>query len=64
MKKKSAKKIGLGDEFGCLGDFSINNPICKKFCALKLRCAIERYQNEQMEYWEDMAHPEGIKFVF
>jgi hypothetical protein len=49
MKKELNNKIPLDDHLGCFGDFNIEDPICKKFCALSLRCIIERDQNVRME---------------
>ncbi len=58
MKKHSTAKISLNDHLGCFGDFSMKDPVCRKFCALGLRCAIDREQNDQMEIWEDMFDAE------
>ncbi|MDM8551124.1 hypothetical protein QUF72_13655 [Desulfobacterales bacterium HSG2] len=65
MNKKSTDKIVFDDYLGCFGDFDLRDPICKKLCALKLRCAVECYQNDQLEFWEDVTFSDdGIKFVF
>ena len=64
MKKKSAINTVFDDNLGCFGNFDIKNGMCKKFCALNLRCAIERAQNDQMEFLEDMMYEDDIKFVF
>jgi hypothetical protein len=65
MKKKAAKKIPDNDCVGCFGNFDMEDLMCKKFCALHLRCAIERDQSIQLELLEDdVAYAEGIKFVF
>ncbi|MCP4352898.1 MAG: hypothetical protein GY795_46200 [Desulfobacterales bacterium] len=45
----------LNDHVGCFGDFSIEDLVCKKFCALRLRCSIETDQNEQIEIMEEMV---------
>lgn len=63
MKKESENTIGLNDHVGCFGEFSIDDPICKKFCALKLRCLIERDEREQLEFLEDIVSLEEIRFV-
>jgi len=54
MKKKLKNKISFDNHLGCLGNFNIENLICKKFCALSLRCAIDRDKNTQMELLEDL----------
>ena len=60
MKKELNNKISLDDHLGCFGDFNIEDPICKKFCALSLRCIIERDQNIRMEILEDLVSPDGM----
>lgn len=60
MKKDLNNKIPLDDHLGCFGDFNIEDPICKKFCALSLRCIIERDQNVRMEILEDLVSPDGM----
>ena len=60
MKKELNNKIPLDDHLGCFGDFNIEDPICKKFCALSLRCVIERDQNVRMEILEDLVSPDGM----
>ncbi|MEE8480458.1 MAG: hypothetical protein V3T59_04375 [Desulfobacterales bacterium] len=60
MKKELNNKIPLDDHLGCFGDFNIEDPICKKFCALSLRCIIERDQNVRMEILEDLVSPDGM----
>jgi len=64
MKKKSADETASFDDcLGCFGNFSLRNSMCKDFCALNLRCAIERAQNEQLEILEDMIYADGIEFM-
>ncbi len=60
MKKELNNKIPLDDHLGCFGDFNIEDPVCKKFCALSLRCIIERDQNVRMEILEDLVSPDGM----
>lgn len=54
MKKEFLDKISFKDYLGCFGDFNIEDMICKKHCALSLRCAIERDQNKRIELLEDL----------
>ncbi|OQY57855.1 MAG: hypothetical protein B6245_14890 [Desulfobacteraceae bacterium 4572_88] len=63
MKKDTAKTIGLNDHLGCFGDFNLDDPVCRKFCALKLSCVIERDEREQLEFLEDIVSLEGVRFV-
>lgn len=49
------------DHLGCFGNFNVEDTICKKFCILSLRCAIERENNARMEILEDMlSYDEGM----
>lgn len=54
MKKELMDKISLDSHSGCFGNFRINDPICKKLCALNLRCAIERDEKVRMELFEEL----------
>ncbi|MDM8525231.1 hypothetical protein QUF80_17810 [Desulfococcaceae bacterium HSG8] len=60
MKKESANKVVFDDHLGCFGDFCIGDLICKKFCALNLRCAIESCQYDHMEFLEDMVYADDM----
>ena len=60
MKKKADKNIVFEDYLGCFGDFSIEDKVCKKLCALNMRCAIEREYNDQLEILEELASYENM----
>lgn len=49
-----SKAIHLLDQLDCFGGFQKENPICRKHCALNIRCAIEQDQNNRIELFEDM----------
>lgn len=53
-------KISLDDHLDCFGNFDIKNPICKTFCALSLRCAIDRDKNVKIDLLEDLISSSGI----
>ena len=59
MKDNQAGTIMLDDHLGCFGEFKGEDRICRRFCSLSLRCAIERDQNEQMELLEDLVSTEN-----
>lgn len=40
---------------GCFGSYRRTDPICRKRCALNLRCAIEQEQNERFEILEELV---------
>ncbi len=44
----------MDDYLRCFGDFNAKDKICRKYCALNLRCVIEKDQTVQMEIFEDI----------
>ena len=48
------------DLLGCLGDFCTEDNLCKKWCALSLRCAIERDQNARLEMLDELVAPDSM----
>jgi hypothetical protein len=60
MLKNLGKNVSLDDYVGCFGNFNRKNVICKRYCALNLRCAIENEQNVRMELLEDLVASEGL----
>lgn len=61
MNKKNNSGLDLDDYLGCFGNFNRRNPVCKKFCSVNLRCAIELDQNVRIEMIEDLVSAEDIK---
>ncbi len=60
MKKESAESGSMDNRTGCLGEFSGKDRICKSFCALRLRCAIEKERNLRMELLEELVSEEQL----
>lgn len=60
MKRNLEKKKMIANHLGCFGNFESADTICRRFCALNLRCAIERDQNDQLEILEDILDAEGM----
>ncbi|MDY6792184.1 MAG: hypothetical protein SWH54_13060 [Thermodesulfobacteriota bacterium] len=60
MKNKSKGRNLLDEHLGCYGEFNSNDPICKKFCALNIKCAIDSNQNNLMEFLEDLVSSDEI----
>lgn len=42
----------------CYGEFNAADPICKKFCGVRLRCAIESRRQERLEILDDFIDTE------
>lgn len=60
MKKELINQLSLDDYLDCLGNFNIQDPLCKTFCALSLRCAIDRDKNTRLELLEDLMSHNGV----
>jgi hypothetical protein len=59
--KEKINEIAFSDiHLGCFGSFRISDKICRKFCILSLRCAIEKDQNFRLEILDDLLLPEGM----
>ena len=55
MKKTTPSAIILDDHLGCFGEFDSDKAICRRLCAVSIRCAIEHDQNERMELLEELV---------
>ena len=60
MKKEYIDPTVLDDHLGCFGNFDLQDPICLKRCAVRLRCAIDRDQNNRLEFLEDLMSPDSL----
>ena len=56
MKKELINKTSLDDHSGCFGNFNIEDLVCKKLCALRLRCAIDSNKNTCLDLLEDLIY--------
>ena len=45
---------------GCFGEFTLADPICRKLCALSIRCAIEQDQNARLELLEELISSDDL----
>ncbi|MEJ2095844.1 MAG: hypothetical protein P8Y38_01605 [Deltaproteobacteria bacterium] len=55
MKENTERSHSAEDQIGCIGEFDASDELCSKYCALKLRCAIEYHQNQRLEVIEDIV---------
>jgi hypothetical protein len=60
MNKAAGGSRNLDEYMGCFGSFQMEDPVCRTLCALRLRCAIERDQQDRMEVLEEIVSAEGI----
>jgi hypothetical protein len=60
MNNNHIDDLLIRDHLGCFGNFSLDDPICKKFCAINLRCAIESEQNARIEILQDLISSDDL----
>ena len=48
----------MDSDWGCFGDFDKYNPLCRKRCALRLRCVVAREKIARMELLEELTSDE------
>ncbi len=60
MKKDILEKLLFEDRLGCFGCFEVTDPICRKLCVMNIRCAIEREQNDRMDFLEELVSGESL----
>ncbi len=60
MKKEFINKTSINDHLGCFGNFNLEDSICKTFCALSLRCAIDRERDIRLELIEGLMASEDM----
>lgn len=60
MKNQSIKPAQLDQYLGCFGSISLEDTVCRRFCVLNLRCAIEKDQNTRMELMDEMEFADDM----
>jgi len=55
MKKRGLRRSSATIPLGCFGSFQADDPICRQYCAIRIRCAIERDQAILLEVLEEPA---------
>ena len=60
MQKELLKMLSYDDHLGCFGEFNAKDPVCKKFCAVNLRCAIDYENNVRLEILDELVYTETI----
>jgi len=54
MKRITAQCAAATIHTGCFGNFRFEDAVCRKHCAIRLRCAIERDDKMLLEVVEEM----------
>ena len=58
MKTSMLFDRDMGSDWGCFGNFDQYNPLCRKRCALRLRCVVAREKIARMELLEELTSDE------
>jgi len=56
--------LPLDHYLGCFGRFRSGDPVCRRRCALNLRCAIERDQKQRFEILDELVSSGGMVMKF
>jgi hypothetical protein len=60
MKTERCKTAHLEQYLGCFGSMSMEDVVCRRHCALNVRCAIEKEQNTRLAVLEDFEIGDDI----
>ena len=44
----------------CFGKLDLKDPVCRKYCALRLKCAIEQIEQNRLVQLEDLINAQEI----
>jgi len=45
----------FSDRFTCFGEFELTDKICARYCAVRIRCAVEKEALARMEILEELT---------
>jgi hypothetical protein len=54
MNKKKLLKQIIDAHLDCFGEFNSNDPICRKKCALCIKCHIEKIQTQNLLFSDEI----------
>ncbi len=60
MKPTVRHELLSSNHLGCFGRFRSTDPICRRHCAICIRCAAETEQRAQAALWEGFFAEEDI----
>jgi len=60
MTSELEMEFSMDRYLGCFGGYRKNDSICRKRCALNLRCVIEHDQKERFEILEELVSTSGM----
>ena len=54
MGKNTVQRVAATTHAGCFGNFRFEDAVCRKHCAIRIRCAIERDEKMLLEFVDEM----------
>lgn len=64
MKKGGLRRSSATIPLGCFGSFRADDPVCRRYCAIRIRCAIERDQAILSEVLEEPVSGDDQQLTF
>ena len=61
MKKDATAVDRLKRCLHCFGEFNVQDPVCRRVCALRIRCAVECGQHDRMEFLEELFGGDEVR---
>jgi hypothetical protein len=58
MKEKVILKTDFDSHLECFGEFEPEDMLCQQFCALRLRCVVERNRSYRIGLLEELISTE------
>jgi hypothetical protein len=55
MTEEFLWKTVVSDRFTCFGEFNPADKICARYCAVRIRCAVEKEELARMEILEELT---------
>ncbi|TFG42552.1 MAG: hypothetical protein E4H48_04235 [Syntrophobacterales bacterium] len=54
MEKITVRRAAATSHTGCFGNFRFEDAVCRKHCAIRIRCTIERDAKMMLEFVDEM----------
>lgn len=61
MKKDKTAADRLQRCLQCYGEFTVQDPVCRQVCALRIRCAVESSRQDRMEVLEELFGQDEVR---
>jgi hypothetical protein len=54
MEKTTVQRATATIHAGCFGNFQLEDAVCRKHCAIRIRCTIERDEKMLLEFVDEV----------